>query len=161
MCDHCGCRHVGPTAELTGEHDEILRLGWQIVRAEEARRPIDEELFVSLVDLHLRHSRKEELGLFRLVLETGDCSPEQIEGLEREHREQTDLLASRSFDRDAYYALAAHVETEEYEIFPMAMFGFDDKLWDEMDAAHRSVDPEVPSGSRSGHSPGEDRPLIT
>jgi hemerythrin-like domain-containing protein len=140
MCDHCGCRNVGPTAELTAEHDEILTLAWQLAEANRSHQPSDQVTLRRLMDLRARHSAKEEQGLFPLVLEAGDCTPEQIEHLEQEHREQRALLESGAFTRDDYYALAAHVEEEEYEIFPMAMFGFDDIMWAEMAEVHRRVD---------------------
>ena len=36
----------------------------------------------------------------------------------------------------AYFALASHIEVEEMELFPAAMFGFDDDEWDAMAGAH-------------------------
>jgi hemerythrin-like domain-containing protein len=140
MCDHCGCRNVGPTAELTAEHDEILALAWQLAEAQRAGQALDDVVLKRLLDLRARHSEKEERGLFPLVLEAGDCTPDQIEHLEAEHREQRSTLETGTFTRDDYYALAAHVEEEEFELFPMAMFGFDDTMWDEMQAIHRAVD---------------------
>ena len=142
MCDHCGCRNVGPTAELTAEHDEILALAWQLAESQRTAAPVPPDLVQRLLDLRARHSLKEERGLFPLVLESGDCSPDQIAHLEQEHREQRAVLEGGTFTRDDYYALAAHVEEEEFELFPMAMFGFDDTMWDEMDAIHRAVDAE-------------------
>ena len=44
-----------------------------------------------------------------------------------------------TFDRPAYFGLAAHIEQEELELFPLAMFGFDDDLWDGLDAIHREA----------------------
>lgn len=142
MCDHCGCRDVGPTAELTAEHDEILGLAWEVAEAQRGVQVVADEVLARLLDLRARHSAKEERGLFPLVLEAGDCTPEQIATLEQEHRDQRAILEAGTFSRDDYYALAAHVEEEEFELFPMAMFGFDDVMWDEMDAVHRSVEEE-------------------
>jgi hemerythrin-like domain-containing protein len=158
MCDHCGCRNVGPTAELTAEHDEILTLAWELAEAHRVGRRSDQAIVDRLMDLRARHSAKEEQGLFPLVLETGDCTPEQIAHLEQEHRDQAAVLGSGTFTRDHYYALAAHVEEEEFELFPMAMFGFDDTMWDEMAEVHRRVDAEdrttLPSAPSAGDARG-------
>lgn len=142
MCDHCGCRNVGPTAELTAEHDEILKLAWELAESHRLGQPSDQTTLQRLKRLREKHSTKEERGLFPLVVETGDCTPEQIEHLEVEHRQQKARLDAGTFTRDDYYALAAHVEEEEFELFPMAMFGFDNLMWDEMAEVHRSVDAE-------------------
>lgn len=142
MCDHCGCRNVGPTAELTAEHDQILTLAWELAEAQRLGQPADQTTLRRLQRLRDKHSAKEERGLFPLVVETGDCTPEQIEHLETEHREQKARLEAGVFTRDDYYALAAHVEEEEFELFPMAMFGFDNLMWDEMAEVHRTVDAE-------------------
>jgi hypothetical protein len=40
-----------------------------------------------------------------------------------------DALAAAVFDRPAFYALAAHIQVEEMELFPAAMLGFDDEEW--------------------------------
>ncbi|MFP3906163.1 MAG: hemerythrin domain-containing protein [Acidimicrobiales bacterium] len=133
---------MGPTAELTAEHDEILGLAWEVAEAQRGVQVVADEVLARLLDLRARHSAKEERGLFPLVLEAGDCTPEQIATLEQEHRDQRAILEAGTFSRDDYYALAAHVEEEEFELFPMAMFGFDDVMWDEMDAVHRSVEEE-------------------
>ncbi len=142
MCDHCGCRNVGPTAELTAEHDQILSLAWELAEAHRLGQPSDQSTLARLKRLRSKHSTKEERGLFPLVVETGDCTPEQIDHLETEHREQAALLDGGTFTRDDYYALAAHIEEEEFELFPMAMFGFDNLMWDDMENAHRTVDAE-------------------
>jgi hemerythrin-like domain-containing protein len=142
MCDHCGCRDVGPTAELTAEHDEILTLAWQLAETHRTGEASDDGTLQRLMRLRARHSAKEEQGLFPLVLEAGDCTPEQIEHLVQEHRDQLAVLEGGTVTRDDYYALAAHVEEEEFELFPMAMFGFDDTMWDEMAEVHRRVDGE-------------------
>lgn len=143
MCDHCGCREVGPTKELTEEHDELLRLAWQVAEAIREQRNPDPEVLASLIRLHILHSQKEELGLFPLVLESGDCTPELIAELVSEHAEQTATIEAGRFDREAYYALAAHAQVEENEVFPMAMFGFDNTMWDDMERAHRAVEQEL------------------
>ncbi len=139
MCDHCGCRAFPPIAELTAEHEEILERGWSVAEAERAGRTppageVDE--LVGLLDVHVR---KEETGLYPELIARGDLTAEQLAELEEEHRELHRALTTASFDRRAYYALAAHIEVEEMELFPAAMFAFDDDEWDAMDGAHRAA----------------------
>jgi hemerythrin-like domain-containing protein len=139
MCDHCGCRAFPPIAELTAEHEKILQRAWAVVEAERAGRtpPASEvDALVRLLDVHVR---KEETGLYPELIARGDLSADQLAELEEEHRELHRALTAANFDRRAYYALAAHIEVEEMELFPAAMFGFDDEEWDAMDGAHRAA----------------------
>lgn len=136
MCDHCGCRAFPPIAELTAEHDEILQCAWAIAEAaRDGRTPpgtgVDE--LVRLLDVHVR---KEETGLYPELIAGGGLSTEQLAELEQEHRDLHEALRSLRFDRRAYFALAAHIEVEEMELFPAAMFGFDDEEWDTLEDAH-------------------------
>lgn len=138
MCDHCGCREYGPIAELTGEHEEILSLAWRV--AEESDQSVVEAARVRLRALLDIHVVKEETALYPLLLEHGDLEAGTAAALEDEHRALHAALADGPFDRRAYYALAAHIEQEEMELFPEAMFAFDDDEWDEVDAAHRRAE---------------------
>jgi hypothetical protein len=139
MCDHCGCRAFGPIAELSAEHETILSLAWEVAEATRLRLAVDPgttERLAGVLDLHIT---KEETGLYPFLRAQGDLSPETSDGLEREHVTVQAALVDGTFDRRAYYALAAHIEQEELELFPLAMFGFDDDLWDDLDAIHREA----------------------
>jgi hemerythrin-like domain-containing protein len=59
-----------------------------------------------------------------------------VEELEAEHRDMRTRLVLGTFDRRDYYELAAHIETEEQELFPMTPFGLDEDDWDTMAEAH-------------------------
>ena len=139
MCDHCGCREFGPIAELTADHDAILDLAWRAAAVEgsdpETVTAARNEL-IALLDLH---AMKEELGLYPLLMATGDLAQEQNDALEAEHRSVRDVLQRSAFDRREYFALAAHIEEEELELFPSAMFAFDDDGWDAMLEAHHKA----------------------
>jgi hemerythrin-like domain-containing protein len=139
VCDHCGCRAFPPIAELTAEHEEILARGWALAEAERAGRtpPAAEvEALARLLDVHVR---KEETGLYPELLVRGGLSAEQLADLEQEHRDLHDTFTAARFDRRAFYALAAHIEVEEMELFPAAMLGFDDEEWDAVNGAHRAA----------------------
>jgi hemerythrin-like domain-containing protein len=138
VCDHCGCRSIPAIAELTFEHYEILERAWAVVESQGTERSgAAVERLLEILD---RHVEKEEKGLYPLLGETGDLSPANREAFEAEHAEIREELLAGTFDRRAYYALAAHAEAEEDELFPVALFGFDDVDWTQMEAVHRSVD---------------------
>lgn len=85
------------------------------------------------------HVVKEETGLYPLLLAAGDLSVEDAGSLEDEHRTLRAALVGGAFGRRDYYALAAHTEQEEMELFPAAMFAFDDDEWDELRVIHSGV----------------------
>lgn len=147
MCDHCGCRAYPPIAQLSAEHEEILRLAWALAEAARAghqpRAGAVQDL-ARLLDLHVA---KEETGLYPELIRLERLSAEQLGELEGEHRDIRQSLASATFDRRDFYALAAHIEVEEMELFPAAMLSFDDDEWDAMDDAHdRAVKERLVAG---------------
>lgn len=139
MCDHCGCRAFAPIAELTADHEFILDLAWRVAEGEwpseeahaEARRELNRFLDM--------HAVKEEIGLYPLLISTGDLSVELNEALEAEHRDVHDRLDRNEFDRRAYFALAAHIEVEELELFSVSQFAFGEEEWEEMEQAHHAA----------------------
>lgn len=139
MCDHCGCRAFPPIADLTADHERILDLAWRVAEGEwtdeDARRAGQTELN-ALLDVH---ALKEELGLYPLLVDLGGLETDACERLESEHREVREVLERGAFDRGAYYALAAHIEEEEMELFSGARFTFDEEEWEAMGAAHHDA----------------------
>lgn len=118
----------------------MLERAWAIAertRAGDPPPPADFESLSALLDLHIA---KEETGLYPQLLDAREVSAVLIEELEDEHREMRRRLAARAFDRRDYYELAAHIETEEEELFPTTPFGFDDVDWDAMAHAHREAE---------------------
>jgi hypothetical protein len=125
VCDHCGCREYEPIADLTVEHESILALAWELAESSGASSDQRDE-HVALLDVHVA---KEETWLYPELVATGDLLPASSATLEEEHRALRSTLFSGSFDRRDFYALAAHIEEEELELFPAAMFAFDDDEW--------------------------------
>lgn len=139
MCDHCGCRAYAPIADLTADHVRILELAWRVAEGDwpddDSRRTGQAELN-ALLDVH---ALKEELGLYPLLIDTGGLEADTCARLEAEHREVHDVLERGTFDRVSYYALAAHIEEEEMELFSGARFTFDEDEWEAMSAAHHDA----------------------
>ncbi len=155
MCDHCGCRSFAPIAELTAEHEEILGVAWTLAEAtrdQHAALAEDLRRLLALLDVH---ANKEESGLYPELLELGGLSEAECSDLEEEHRATRASLVSGHFDRRRYYALAAHIEVEELELFPAARFSFDEPEWDSMAAAHDAVERAGPTGH---HGPAATAP---
>ena len=139
MCDHCGCRQFPSIAELSEEHEQILAVAWEL--SEDRRSPgrEDTEAGERLLRMLAVHVRTEEEALYPLLVGTGGLSPERCQALEDEHTEIEIAITRGAFDRRAYFELAAHIEEEELELFPAAMFGFEDEDWDVLDATERFV----------------------
>ena len=90
------------------------------------------------------HVEAEEVALYPLLVETGGLDPADSDTLEQEHTDLAAALISGSFDRKTYFELAAHIEEEELELFPLAMFGFDEEDWAVLDATPRFLAPDAP-----------------
>lgn len=140
MCDHCGCREFGRLAELHRDHGRILELAWSVAEGHPPGGEAWEATRDELSALLRVHAEKEETGLYPLLIATGDLDPGQRGGLEEHHREIHVVLEAAAFDRREYYVLAAHIDEEEYELFPSAMYAFADDEWDELDRAHHEAD---------------------
>ena len=148
MCDHCGCRAFPPIAELTADHETILRLAWSLAEA-----PPDAARAVTgwrreLSELLDHPVAKEETGLYPVLVAIGAVTAEEVRDLEAEHRDLHRAIADGAFDRRDFYALATHIEDEELELFPAAMLGFDEDEWDATNDAHRAVDSEAALAAR-------------
>lgn len=123
MCDHCGCRAFEPIADLTAEHERILALAWEVAERQDAAARAE------LLAILEGHVAQEEEGLYPLLVERERLSQHEVAALEDEHRVLDAAIRGPRFDRRAYYALAAHIEDEELELFPAAMLFFDEDDW--------------------------------
>lgn len=139
MCDHCHCRDNRPIAELSAEHEEILRVAWSLSEHVRLAGATDAALRDELLDMLQVHVAAEEQALYPLLVASGGLDRSQSAVLEDEHEALRTSLLAGTFDRRTYYELAAHIEAEEMELFPAAMFGFDDEAWDLLAATPRFV----------------------
>ena len=141
MCDYCGCRQSGPTAELATEHVRLLELGEMLHDALHN----DEDatiVFAEFVRLLQMHAAKEEIGLFEQARSLKPLA-DQIEVLCREHADLHRWLADGSVGGhvpDALRLLATHIDDEEYDLFPHIFHALDPEQWDEIELAHRAIE---------------------
>lgn len=139
MCDHCGCRELPPIGELMGEHDRIMNLAWRIVEDPDAVDEHGNPLKPELRRLLEMHAIKEERALYPLLIASGDMESEDRAAFEREHEELLALVDGDTFDAEGSNVLAAHIESEENDLFPSTMFAFDDEDWDRMNRVSREL----------------------
>jgi hypothetical protein len=141
MCDYCGCRRTGPTAELNAEHERLLELGELLytARYHGAGEAAEWDEFVRLLQMH---AAKEEIGLFvqaKATLPLGDA----IDTLCREHEDLNRWLAEGFTGPhlfDALRLLVTHIDDEEWDLFPHVFHALDPEQWDEIELAHRAVE---------------------
>jgi hemerythrin-like domain-containing protein len=141
MCDYCGCRRSGPTAELAAEHERLLELGDALHTALHDGTDAA-TTFTELVALMQRHAAKEEIGLF-VHAKASTPLGEQIDALCREHEDLHRWLAdgpAGSHVPAALRLLVTHIDDEEYDLFPHIIHALDPEQWEEIELAHRAID---------------------
>jgi hemerythrin-like domain-containing protein len=122
------------------EHERILEVAWALSERQRATGVADGPLRDQLAAMLEVHVDAEEAALYPLLVETGDLDSSARDRLEAEHAELHAALREGRFDHRAFYELAAHIEEEELELFPMAMFGFDDDDWAVLASTPRFID---------------------
>lgn len=121
------------------EHDRIMHLAWRVTQGGDPAGPMVVAAREELSKLLAMHAAKEEEALYRFLIASGDLEDDARAEFEREHRELLGSVGDRTFDRAASNALAAHIEAEELELFPSAMYAFDDEAWAAMDRVHHEM----------------------
>lgn len=158
MCDYCGCRESGPTAELAAEHVRLQILSEQLKAGLRAKEDIS-DLFDEFTHLLDMHAAKEEVGLFPKV-NTLQVMDDQIAQLIAEHDKLHQQLGSGPAGRDvpaALKLLAQHIDDEEFDLFPHVIHALDPEDWEEIELAHRAVEEVFGSdGVTPGGQPSHD-----
>ena len=130
MCDYCGCRESGPTAELAAEHVKLQLLSERLKARLDAKEDIS-DLFTEFTALLEMHAAKEEVGLFPKV--------------ERDVRAAIKLLSQ-------------HIDDEEFDLFPHVIHALDPEDWDEIELAHRAVESVFLEDAAHSHDHPHDHP---
>ncbi len=141
MCDYCGCRRSGPTAELAAEHERLLALG-DILYAATRCGAGEPDVFAELIHLLQMHAAKEEVGLF-VHAKASTPLAELIDDLCREHDDLHRWLADGPTGPHVLQALrllVTHIDDEEHDLFPHIIHALDPEQWDEIELAHRAVE---------------------
>lgn len=141
MCDYCGCRRSGATAELAAEHERLLKLGDVLHTAlhDGVHAP---EVFDEFVRLLQMHAAKEEVGLF-VHAKSSTPLGDQIDALCQEHQDLHRWLAGGLTGRhvpEALRLLVTHIDDEEHDLFPHIIHALDPEQLDEIELAHRAVE---------------------
>jgi hypothetical protein len=138
MCDYCGFRRSGPTAELAAEHERLLELGDVLHRAlhdgTDAAVVFDE--FALLLQMH---AAKEEVGLFVHAKSSTPLGDRRCREHDNLHRWLADGPTGRHVP-EALRLLVTHIDDEEYDLFPHIIHALDPGQWDEIELALRAVE---------------------
>ena len=149
MCHYCGCRQIPLIRDYIAEHDRVLELGGEGVRAidhgdmDTARRCVT-EMAAGLA----AHWMGEENGIFR-VMQRDEEYAEYIAALVSEHRELAELLetvdvadaADQQRIRIALVELREHISKEEDGLFPTSLTALTGRDWDDAMAAWQEAHP--------------------
>lgn len=141
MCDYCGCRRSGPTAELAREHAQLRELAGTLHTARDSGQDAS-TVFAEFVQLLEMHAAKEEIGLFEQAQSFPQLAA-QIEVLCKEHDDLRRWLAGGAKGAhvpDALRLLDTHIDDEEYDLFPHIFHALDPEQWEEIELAHRAVE---------------------
>jgi hypothetical protein len=140
MCDYCGCRQSGPTAELAHEHVRLQELGGRLRHARETGAEAG-PLFDEFVRLLQMHAAKEEVGLFVHARSTPLAA--RIDELCGEHDDLNRWLSDGpdgAHVDEALRLLATHIDDEEFDLFPHVFHMLDPEQWEDIELAHRAVE---------------------
>lgn len=153
MCEYCGCQALETIDELTQEHERVVTL---ISRVRDARRDGAiarmAELAREITSVLGPHTQVEEHGLFPPMAAE---FPEQIAGLEAEHRRIESVLAEADGpfltdpgwpDRliDTLGLLREHILKEQDGVFPAALATLDTDDWEVVEKARAEAGSGLP-----------------
>jgi iron-sulfur cluster repair protein YtfE (RIC family) len=150
MCHYCGCRQIPLIRDYIAEHERVLDLGGDAVRAidrgaiDTARRCV-EAMAAELTS----HWQGEENGLFA-VMQRDELYSAYIAPLIEEHRELAILLAGLDLsDADdqrrfkvAVVELHEHISKEEDGLFPASLTALSGAEWDAAMEAWQQAHPD-------------------
>lgn len=141
MCDHCGCRAVGPIARLMADHDHLSDLSGEVRSAladgDEAQARV---VFAKLVDALEPHVRIEEDGLFPRLRGAEELVG-YVNDLEADHH-GLEMAVRRAETAGSDWAtvvlgilhdLYEHMYREDFGLFPAALATLDGDAWDALD----------------------------
>jgi hemerythrin-like domain-containing protein len=144
VCNYCGCRALEAIAELTDEHEQILRLSADIRRAVGRDEHVVAAGLLGTLNAVLElHDAVEELALYPAMARDPELA-EKVGTLFDEHDEldrvvRTALAAASGAGSStadwagllkALELLAEHIDHEEHGVFPAAAVSLDPADWE-------------------------------
>ena len=142
MCDHCGCRALGPVGRLMDEHDRLRELIGHIrshlAAGDDTAAMQHLEAILGVLGPHVA---KEEGVLFPMLAASGEAA-EHVRVLAGEHADLFDAVDDLDdLDRQAWrdgvrrilHDLGEHMFKEDFGLFPAALATLDGADWDAMD----------------------------
>ena len=149
MCHYCGCRQIPLIRDYIAEHERVVDLAGDAVRAvdvgdyDKARRCVD-TMAAGLAS----HWQGEENGLFTVMGREEEFA-RYIAPLVQEHRALAGFLAVVDINdphdqerlRREVIELDEHISKEEDGLFPAALTSLSGRDWDESMLAWREAHP--------------------
>lgn len=138
MCDWCGCDKIRTVAELTEEHDQVISLIGDVLKAISSNEiDVVAEVVRHMIDILAPHTEVEEDGLFPAMAEH---FPGNVARLVDEHRHIETVLnealngtpSDPSWPKrlsDILTLLRLHIIREENDLFPSAQQFLDPEQW--------------------------------
>ena len=148
MCDYCGCQALDAIAELTAEHDAVVNICGQLLRALKAGHLDAAAQKARAIEAVLAsHTAVEEEALFPAM---NEAYGEHVTALRQDHRLIESVLAESSdgtptdpgwSDRleHALWVLREHILREEHGVFPAALAELSPEQWDTLDDVRARV----------------------
>ena len=148
MCDYCGCQAIDAIAELTAEHDVVVNISGELLRALKAGdRQTAAEKSREISTVLSAHTAVEERALFPAMREDYG---EHVDALRQDHRLIEAVLAESAEgtptgsdwpDRVAHAlrVLREHILKEEDGVFPAALTVLSPNQWDAVDHVRSQV----------------------
>ncbi len=154
VCNYCGCRAIEPVAQLTAEHERILKLRGEIRRAlARGEHTAAAATLRTLSDVLEVHDAVEELALYPAMARLHEFG-DKIGTLFDEHDEFDHVVQAALTAVDgtgpgtadwaavlaALELLGEHIDHEEHGLFPAAAVSLDPADWEHAAAvrAHRT-----------------------
>jgi hemerythrin-like domain-containing protein len=143
VCEYCGCREIPAIAELMDEHTALADEGHYVRQALETDDLAGAMSRLTRMVAHLdRHVQREEAGIFLAMRAAGEFTDE-IDDLEREHRDLASVVAALDVDSTTFASdvsrllddLGTHVEREDLGIFPVSVVTLGASGWATVDEA--------------------------
>ena len=144
MCSYCGCRAIGPIADLTREHEVITNEMGEVRRAFD-RGDLDAaaDHLTTLLPVLALHDTVEELAIYP-SMETVAMQAEKVGVLFDEHDEvdrvlDTAIVSLRETGPatvawtevlHVFAMLREHIDHEENGLFPAAAIAFETEDWE-------------------------------